>query len=225
MAGHLRSLGSQHNGKPAVVSRWSQTGTSVKEITLVENGSCEGRGEARRLEICVQVGNTELWRRHWGPRASLWSCCCAFRVRTPSPRRLTTPPCRMCSSSPNFRQPSKSQAGLVPVLLCQGKPGSHGRCVLRVCSPPLSRPLPTLSWHTEALSAAPVNAVPTLATTLVYTDTSNHQGEEGGFLSGWVTSGKSPHASGSSFVTGRETPSSGSHKDHMNYHISVSWCY
>lgn len=161
---------------------------------MVENGSCAGRGEAGRPQRCVQAGSSELCRRHWGPRAGVWSCCCALRVRGPqptSPRRLTAPPRRMCSSSPNFRQASQSQAGLAPVLLHRGKPGSSGRCVLRVCSPPLSRPLPTLPWHTEAPSAAPVNAVPTLATMLVCTDASNHQGEEGGYLSGWATSGKS----------------------------------
>jgi len=103
-----------------------------------------------------------------GAEGGLWSCCCAFWERGPqptSPRRLTTPPRRMRGSSPNCRQASQSQAGLAPVLLRRGKPGSFGRCVLRVWSLPLSRPLPTLPWHTEAPSAAPANAA--LAATLV----------------------------------------------------------
>ena len=52
-------------------------------------------------------------------------------------------------------------------------------------SPPLSCPLPTLPGCCSGEHCV------ALAATLVCTDTSDLQGEEGGRLSGWATSGKS----------------------------------
>lgn len=75
MAGHPRSLGSEHNGKPAVLSRWSQTGTSLKRLLWwrmapvraeVKPGDCKrvrrqetrgfgggARGRGRPLELLL----------------------------------------------------------------------------------------------------------------------------------------------------------------------------
>lgn len=157
MAGHPRSLGSEHNGKPAVVSRWSQTSTSLKRLLWWRMAPVRAEvrpGDWKR--VCRwEHGAVEETLGAEGKSPELPLCLPSADPQPTSPRRLTAPPCGMCSSSPNFRQPSKSQAGLVPVLLCQGKPGSCGCCVLRVCSPPLSRPLPTLSWHTKPLVLLP----------------------------------------------------------------------
>lgn len=130
MAGYPRSLGSEHNGKPAVLSRWSQTGTSLKRLLWWRMAPARAEvkpGDCKRVQAGRNLGALE---EALGAEGGLWSCCCAFWARGPQPtssRRLTTPPCRMRGSSPNCRQASQSQAGLAPVLLCRGKPGSLGQ--------------------------------------------------------------------------------------------------